>query len=205
MRFRKKPVVIDAVQWTGDKQSWDAILAMGEIAWQPGEMGSDTFHIATLEGDHLVRKGDWIIKGVKGEFYPCKPDIFDATYEQAVEKEVIEHGVELAHQALREELEALERVKVKLREHLDEKARRVYYQDIVYYVCNVLDKIDGKHVGHGLVCGTLKTPITEVQDRMDRLEQELRRVTRMCENLLRVHENRTSEEAAAIVRQFKGT
>lgn len=81
--FRKKPVTIEAVQWLGTKASWDAILTMGLVSWQPGDMGSDSFIIQTLEGDHLARKGDWIIKGVKGEFYPCKPDIFELTYEEA--------------------------------------------------------------------------------------------------------------------------
>jgi hypothetical protein len=91
MKFRKKPVVIEAVQWTATKASFDAILAMGEIPWKPGEMGSETFIVTTfivttLEGDHLVRKGDWVIRGVKGEFYPCKPDIFAATYEPVEDK-----------------------------------------------------------------------------------------------------------------------
>ncbi len=80
-KFRKKPVVIEAVQWTGTAESWNAIMRLGEVPWKPGEMGSMSFSITTLEGDHLVRLDDWIIRGVKGEFYPCKPDIFAATYE----------------------------------------------------------------------------------------------------------------------------
>lgn len=81
-KYQKKPVVINAVQWQGDSESWDAIISMGLTKWKPGEMGTQTFYIETLEGDHLVRKGDWIIKGVKGEFYPCRSDIFDITYEE---------------------------------------------------------------------------------------------------------------------------
>jgi len=84
-QYRKKPVVIEATQWLGSAQSFDEILAMGPIKWKPGKMGTDTFFIKTLEGWHIASKGDWIIKGVKGEFYPCKPDIFEMTYE-AVEK-----------------------------------------------------------------------------------------------------------------------
>ena len=80
-KFRNKPVVIEAVQWDGTKKTWDEILAMGLTRWRGGEMGSDTFSIETLEGAHLARKGDWIIKGVKGEFYPCRNDIFQETYE----------------------------------------------------------------------------------------------------------------------------
>lgn len=84
MKFRKKPVVIEAIQFTGSG-SYDAMAK----AW-----GAETFvgstsyfedinelSIFTLEGTHQAQIGDWIIKGVKGEFYPCKPDIFEATYE----------------------------------------------------------------------------------------------------------------------------
>lgn len=81
MKFRKKPVVIEATQWDGTNESWQHIMNMGLTKWKPGEMGTQTFYIETLEGDHLARKGDWIIKGVHGEFYPCKPDIFVKTYE----------------------------------------------------------------------------------------------------------------------------
>ncbi len=80
-KYRKKPVEIEAVQWNGTKADWDAILALGLTDWKPGEIGSDTFTITTLEGDHLAKLGDYIIRGVQGEHYPCKPDIFEATYE----------------------------------------------------------------------------------------------------------------------------
>jgi hypothetical protein len=83
MKFRKKPVVVEATEWDGTNESWQHIMNMGLTNWKPGEMGTQTFYIETLEGDHLARKGDWIIKGVHGEFYPCKPDIFVKTYEPA--------------------------------------------------------------------------------------------------------------------------
>ena len=51
----------------------------------PGEMGSRTFSIKTLEGNMKAENNDWIIKGVNGEFYPCKPDIFEKTYELVTE------------------------------------------------------------------------------------------------------------------------
>lgn len=82
MKYNTRPVEIEAVQWLGTKQSFDEIRAMGNIKWKPGEMGSDTFIIATLEGEHIASKGDYIIKGLKGEFYPCKPDIFEMKYKQ---------------------------------------------------------------------------------------------------------------------------
>lgn len=75
-RFRKKPVEIEAVQWTGDNTNEVASFT-GGIS-RPGGAG---LIIPTLEGDHTASKGDWIIRGVKGEYYPCKPDIFAATYD----------------------------------------------------------------------------------------------------------------------------
>jgi hypothetical protein len=81
MRFRKKPVVIEAVQWTGDN-----VNQISEFMGFPSySHHTDTgLHIHTLEGTMHASEGDWIIKGVQGEFYPCKPDIFAATYEPEV-------------------------------------------------------------------------------------------------------------------------
>jgi len=82
--FRKRPVVIEAVQWTGD--NYDEIatfLAAGDHPLAFTNDGHRFLVIGTLEGDHQANPGDWIIKGVQGEFYPCKPNIFDATYEKA--------------------------------------------------------------------------------------------------------------------------
>lgn len=82
--WRKKPVVIEAFQWTGDKDQ------LGEPEWiveaiKTGVVGIDAegLNIVTLEGVLTASHGDWIIRGVKGELYPCKPDIFAATYEPA--------------------------------------------------------------------------------------------------------------------------
>ena len=77
MNYRKKPVVIQAIQWTGD--NFEEVLSLGTT--REVTMVNDQLSIATLEGDHLANKGDFIIKGVQGELYPCKPDIFEATYE----------------------------------------------------------------------------------------------------------------------------
>ena len=84
-KYRKKPVVVEAVQFLATRESFDEILAMGLRNWKPGKMGTDTFIIETLEGDHLARKVDYIVKGVKGEFYPCKPNIFHSTCEEVKE------------------------------------------------------------------------------------------------------------------------
>lgn len=78
-KFRKKPVVIEAIQYLGDEATLNQIIAMG----CPRVEREDDWAIPTLEGEMSVSVGDWIIKGVMGEFYPCKPDIFAATYERA--------------------------------------------------------------------------------------------------------------------------
>lgn len=79
-KFRKKPVVIEAVQWDGTEQAAVQITAFVGIHI----MGNGpNFNIQTLEGSMMVSPGDWIIRGVKGEFYPCRDDIFQLTYELA--------------------------------------------------------------------------------------------------------------------------
>ena len=82
-QYRKKPVVIEAMRWLpAEKMN---IVAMCRFVPQFG-MGSEptnemTMSIKTLEGIMVANPGDWVIKGVAGEFYPCKPDIFEASYE----------------------------------------------------------------------------------------------------------------------------
>jgi len=73
MLYRKKPVVIDAVQWNGSNLEEIAKLG-GAREYEQDFLGDDLI-IHTLEGDMKAYKGDWIIKGVKGELYPCKNDI----------------------------------------------------------------------------------------------------------------------------------
>lgn len=74
-KFRKKPVVIEAMQYVeGSQSAFQFCPALGYDA-----VGS--LAILTPEGSMSVNDGDWIIRGVKGEFYPCKPDVFEATYE----------------------------------------------------------------------------------------------------------------------------
>lgn len=80
MKFRKKPVVVEAVQWTG--KNMKEITKLGpKIMALEEDFLDDDITIETLEGKMTAKKGDWIIRGVKGEYYPCKPDIFEATYE----------------------------------------------------------------------------------------------------------------------------
>lgn len=68
-KYRKKPIVIEAVQWFPEKKI-DGVYVIGLEGY-----------IETLEGEMIVRPGDWIITGVKGEKYPCNPDIFEMIYE----------------------------------------------------------------------------------------------------------------------------
>ena len=86
MKFRKKPVVIEAFQWFGGpEQTEDPEWILNAI--ENGDAyflnPNNDFYLKTLEGDHRVTPGDFIIKGVKGEIYPCKPEIFNLTYEPA--------------------------------------------------------------------------------------------------------------------------
>lgn len=99
MKFRKKPVVVDAVRLGWD--TWSEIcefVGVGKLSdgkpegcyigedgrpqQHPGPNDKMGLSIPTLEGIMLATEGDWIIKGVNGEFYPCKPDIFEKTYEK---------------------------------------------------------------------------------------------------------------------------
>jgi hypothetical protein len=83
-QYRKKPVVIEAVQYDGNFRCLD-IFSISEVSnfkIKKEEDGSPYLLIPTLEGDMKCSKGDYVIRGVKGEYYPCKPDIFEMTYEQ---------------------------------------------------------------------------------------------------------------------------
>jgi hypothetical protein len=79
-RYRKRPVIIEAVRYDPLNQERAVEFLRAGGANFVTALG---FRILTLEGEMTVSPGDWIIKGVQGEFYPCKPDIFDATYEPA--------------------------------------------------------------------------------------------------------------------------
>jgi hypothetical protein len=83
-RYRKRPVVIEAIQWTGP-ETCESVFAFLGMEHPDDEADHSVIHIPTLEGTMTAQPGDWIIRGVKGELYPCKPDIFAATYEPAEE------------------------------------------------------------------------------------------------------------------------
>ena len=84
MKFRKKPVVIDAIQFNYiDGINGLKTIALAQSLGLSRNGSSLLWEIETLEGWHIVKDGDWIITGVKGEKYACKPDIFELTYEPA--------------------------------------------------------------------------------------------------------------------------
>ena len=87
MKYRKKTVVIEAVQF---KDTEESILELSELGLEPvcvdyADLDNPVLKIETLEGLIVATEGDYIIKGVQGEFYPCKPDIFKETYEKVEE------------------------------------------------------------------------------------------------------------------------
>lgn len=87
MKYRKKPVVIEAVQFVDTEES---ILELSELGLDPirvdyADLDNPVLKIETLEGLMIAKTGDYIIKGVQGEFYPCKPEIFKETYEKVEE------------------------------------------------------------------------------------------------------------------------
>lgn len=77
--FKKKPVVIEAIRFDGNNYEEVAKFTLGDVAIPMAP--PHALLINTIEGAMLARAGDWIIRGVAGEFYPCKPKIFEATYE----------------------------------------------------------------------------------------------------------------------------
>lgn len=80
-QYIKKPVIIEAVRWTGENLN-EVRDFVGEHLQFKYRSGVPRIYIKTLEGDLHASVGDYIIKGVNGEFYPCKPDIFKQTYEE---------------------------------------------------------------------------------------------------------------------------
>jgi len=87
-KYRKKPVVIDAVQYTSNNgwqftQNSEGKITESSVLEPTNDNPSGLYlQIETLEGIMTATPGDWIIRGVKGELYPCKPDIFEMTYEE---------------------------------------------------------------------------------------------------------------------------
>lgn len=91
MKYRKKPVIIEAFKYDGDLMDkygnyyvpqWAVEAFEKNVLYYAPYEGGDELHVVTLEGIHHVSVGDYVIRGVAGEIYPCKPDIFELTYEE---------------------------------------------------------------------------------------------------------------------------
>lgn len=86
-KYKKKPVIIEAFKWTGDinqteEPDWIVRAIMNGTVFFPNKETEEVkLCINTLEGTMTANRGDYIIQGINGELYPCKPDIFDKTYE----------------------------------------------------------------------------------------------------------------------------
>jgi hypothetical protein len=80
-QYRKKPIVVEAILWDGTTDTANAIWKWGGDVSVMQSKIDNSFTIWTLEGEMTALVGDYIIKGIQGEFYPCKPDIFEQTYE----------------------------------------------------------------------------------------------------------------------------
>lgn len=101
-KYTKKPVIIEAVQWTGDN-----INEVKEFVNNNALLNieSNEWNIYTLEGIMTAKLNDYIIKGVKGEFYPCKPDIFEETYslfEEKTRDDILNEEIEQEHKELKQ-------------------------------------------------------------------------------------------------------
>ena len=91
MKFRKIPVEVEAVEWKGfNGTEIDSFMGVGPSHyWEHGGL-----YIKTLEGTHHASMGDWIVRGIQGEFYPCKPDIFSETYEPVEDSNASTEGAQ---------------------------------------------------------------------------------------------------------------
>lgn len=82
MKFRKRPVVVEAERFTEQTKDQVYNFVRCNCCAKTDEFGNPLLEIQTLEGDMVANIGDWVIKGVNGEFYPCKNEIFEKTYEK---------------------------------------------------------------------------------------------------------------------------
>ena len=112
MKYKKRPIIIEAFKWTGDRHQtedpeWaiqaikDGTIVIPNLEWSMRVYQRPVMEINTLEGVMIANQGDYIIKGVNGELYPCKPDIFEKTYVRVYENSPFN----------RNEMERLEKVR----------------------------------------------------------------------------------------------
>ena len=173
MRYRKKAVVIEAFQYDGDLKGRDGKYYVPDWAVEAYEKGimhykTVKFHeppelfIDTLEGTHHVSVGDYVIRGVKGELYPCKPDIFKETYEKAGEKEKkIDSWIPVSERLPEDEKEYLVTLEktVGIPETMMSIARYLNFSDIGYWCDVVYGYLGWDRYNRGRV-GTMQYKVT---------------------------------------------
>ena len=145
-KYRKKPVVIEAEQWAPYKVSdflsqANLVPIDSDTDWICRDCGNRaTLHMncRTLEGWHIVCPGDYIIKGIKGEFYPCKPDIFEMTYEK-VDSENLTHRSKECIQYISETIKVDEKIVIKVDEKIVIKVLQAE-DEYIKYILKVISK-----------------------------------------------------------------
>ena len=137
-KYRKKPVVVEAVQWPCDHPAVERC----DCATKPGVYCNNCGHpfIETLEGPMRVAVGDWIITGVNGEHYPCKPEIFTKTYE-AVEADTFETRLRREQQELNARVTSLRTYANKGYPSASERQRDLLEQQLTY-MTNYLEVLE---------------------------------------------------------------
>jgi len=140
-KFRKRPVVIEAVQYhTGDRVEGVCKKPCHSITASSGRP-----HIHTLEGNMSVSDGDWIITGIKGEIYPCKPDIFEATYDAAKDDLLV---------MSQEAIDKIGEWQVSLHQMIEEEDYQEFFQDgkdgstLMDQLTGLFDEMVGALKGH---------------------------------------------------------
>jgi hypothetical protein len=87
MKYVKKPVVVDALQWLGTAESFNQITSeFPDMRWLPGPMGQRQFVVENSQGNLVASCGDYIIRGVDGEYYSCSEGVFNRTYDAVLER-----------------------------------------------------------------------------------------------------------------------
>ncbi len=138
-KYRKKPVVIEAVQYPCEHPALK-VCSCGGPEQKAGCVHCGYHYIETLEGQMRVSAGDWIITGVNGEHYPCKPDIFAKTYD-AVEADTFETRLRREHQELNARVTALRAFANKGYPLANERQRDLLEQQLVY-MTNYLEVLE---------------------------------------------------------------
>lgn len=138
MKYRKKPVIIEAVQFDRSKAEKNVAKyypMVTDLASSTTALGveerEDRFFIYTLEGSMTVKDGDYIIQGVEGEFYPCKPDIFEKTYDVASQQSQLDDNQQIVLEWLKSNRNSLKVPMLafyELAELADENTNLAYHQ-----------------------------------------------------------------------------